>query len=205
MSIHGNRVTATITVSLDGFITGADDGPGCGLGVGGERLHYWVMGGPWTYAGEHDTEGMSGADREYFDAVTEGLGAGIVGRGMYDAAGQWGGTNPFPGPMIVLTHRLDDVLPESSGFQYSDDFDEALARAHELAGDGVIAFGGGADVIRQALRAGIVDTLGISTAPVILGAGKPLFDGSGPDLDLDVRATYSSPYATHVIYDVRQD
>ena len=204
MSSHGNRVTASITVSVDGFITGPDDGPGCGLGVGGERLHFWVMGGPWTYDGEHDTDGMSGADREYFEAVTEGLGAGIVGRGMYDAAGRWGGTNPFPGPLVVLTHRLDDVLPADSGFVYSDDFDDALARAHELAGDGVIALGGGGDVIRQALRAGIVDTLGLSTAPVILGAGKKLFDGSEPDLDLDVRATYSSPYATHVIYDVRR-
>jgi dihydrofolate reductase len=149
---------------------------------------------------------MSGADREYFEAVTEGLGAGIVGRGMYDAAGQWGGTNPFPGPLVVLTHRLDDVLPEDSGFVYSGDFDDAVARAHELAGGGVIAFGGGADVVRQALRAGIVDTLGISTAPVVLGKGKPLFgaDAQLPDLDLDVRATYSSPYATHVVYDVRR-
>src|SRR5690242_2323550 len=204
MSTHGNHVTASITVSLDGYVTGPDDRPGRGLGVGGERLHYWVMGGPWTYDGEHDTDGMSGADREYYEAVTAGIGAGIVGRGMYDAAGQWGGTNPFPGPMIVLTHRLDDVLPESSGFMYSGDFDEALSRAHDLAGDGVIAFGGGADVIRQALRAGVVDTLGISTAPVILGAGKKLFEGGEPDLDLDVRATYSSAYATHVIYDVRR-
>jgi dihydrofolate reductase len=204
MSIHGNHVTASISVSLDGLVTGPDDGPGCGLGVGGERLHYWVMGGPWTYEGEHDTDGMTGADREYFEALTDGLGAGIVGRGMYDAAGRWGETNPFPGPLIVLTHRLEDALPETSGFHYSDDFDEAVAKASRLAGDGVIAFGGGADVIRQALRAGIVDTLGISTAPVILGAGKRLFEGGEPDLDLDVRATYSSPYATHVIYDVRR-
>ena len=44
-----SRVLAGITISVDGFITGPDDGPGCGLGVGGERLHYWVFGGPWTY------------------------------------------------------------------------------------------------------------------------------------------------------------
>ena len=204
MSIHGKLVTASITVSLDGYITGPDDGPGCGLGVGGERLHYWVMGGPWTYAGEHDTEGMSGADRDYFDALTEGLGAGVVGRGMYDAAGRWRDTSPFPGPMVVLTHRLEDALPEESGFVYADDFDGALAKAAELAGDGVVAIGGGGDLIRQALRAGIVDTFGLSTAPVILGAGKKLFDGSEPDTELDIRGTWSSRWATHVIYDVRQ-
>ena len=40
---------AAITISVDGFITGPDDSPGCGLGVGGERLHCWVFGGPWSY------------------------------------------------------------------------------------------------------------------------------------------------------------
>jgi hypothetical protein len=46
------RVLAGITVSLDGYITGPNDGPGAGLGEGGERLHYWVFGGPWSYASE---------------------------------------------------------------------------------------------------------------------------------------------------------
>jgi len=43
------KVAAGITTSLDGYITGPDDGPGRGLGEGGERLHYWVFGGPWSY------------------------------------------------------------------------------------------------------------------------------------------------------------
>ena len=76
-------------------------------------------------------------------------------------------------------------------------------RIGAVVGDGIVAIGGGGDVIRQALRAGIVDTLGISTAPLILGAGKRLFEGSEPDTELDVRGTWSSPWATHVIYDVR--
>src|SRR3954451_12082968 len=94
------RIIASITTSVDGFVTGPDDGPGCGLGRGGERLHNWVMGGPWTYEGEHDFA-MGDADREFFDELTAGLGAGIVGRGMYDAAGAWGGSNPFAGPLYV--------------------------------------------------------------------------------------------------------
>ena len=44
-----SKIVAGITTSVDGYITGPDDGPGCGLGVGGERLHYWVFGGPWSY------------------------------------------------------------------------------------------------------------------------------------------------------------
>ena len=43
------KVRTGITISVDGFVTGPGDGPGCGLGAGGERLHYWVFGGPWSY------------------------------------------------------------------------------------------------------------------------------------------------------------
>ena len=84
------------------------------------------MGGPWTYADDsHDTDGMHGADREYYESITEGLGCGIVGRNMYDAAGAWGGTNPFPGPLIVLTHRTEDQPDPSTGFVFIDGFDAA--------------------------------------------------------------------------------
>ena len=46
---NGMSVIANITTSVDGYIAGPDDGPGKGLGEGGERLHYWVFGGPWSY------------------------------------------------------------------------------------------------------------------------------------------------------------
>jgi dihydrofolate reductase len=72
---------------------------------------------------------------------------------------------------------------------------------HDVIGCDV-AIGGGADVIRQALAAGKVDELVISTAPVILGAGKRLFDGFDQDMDLEVTKVYSSPYATHIRYTV---
>ncbi|MGH8837640.1 MAG: hypothetical protein ACRDVO_00005 [Jiangellaceae bacterium] len=56
------KVIAAITTSVDGYIVGPQDGPEHGLGIGGERLHYWVMGGPWTYADDgRDTDGMHGA------------------------------------------------------------------------------------------------------------------------------------------------
>ena len=71
------KVIAAITTSVDGYIVGPKEGPEHGLGIGGERLHYWVMGGPWTYADDgHDTDGMRGADREYYESITEGLGWG---------------------------------------------------------------------------------------------------------------------------------
>jgi dihydrofolate reductase len=198
-----SEVIASITVSVDGFVTGPDDGPGCGLGKGGERLHYWVMGGPWTYDGGHDFA-MHGPDKEFYDELVAGFGAGIVGRGMYEAAGAWGGTNPFPGPLYVLTHRTEDQPDPATGFTFVSSLDEALAQASRQAGDKDVGIGGGADVIRQAIAAGRVDQLALSTAPVILGAGKRLFDGFDQDVELEVIKVYNSPYATHVRYAINR-
>jgi len=196
------KVIASITQSVDGYVTGPDDRPGQGLGRGGERLHYWVMGGPWTYEGEHGFA-MHGPDKEFYDGLVAGLGAGVCGRGMYDAAGAWGGTNPFAGPLFVLTHRVEDQPPAGSGFTFVSGFDEALDRAVAAAGDRDVSLGGGADLIRQGLASGRTDELVISTAPVVLGGGKRLFDGFAHDLDLEVLQVVDSPYATHVHYRVR--
>jgi dihydrofolate reductase len=190
---------ATISTSVDGYITGPDDRPGQGLGAGGERLHYWVFGGPWTYDGERESDAMSGEDKVYYDRLLERIGSGIVGRGMYESAGAWGGENPFPGTLVVLTHRPDDQHDES--FAFVGDLDEALRRARAAAGDKAVSIGGGADVIRQALAAGEVDELCLSVAPVVLGAGKPLFTG-GLELDLEPLEVHRSRWATHVRYAV---
>lgn len=206
-SVQGSvpgRVRAAITVSLDGCITGPDDRPGQGLGIGGERLHYWVMGGPWTYETDHEPgAGMTEQDTAYYSALLEGVEAGICGRGMYDSSGAWGGTNPFGGTLVVLTHRTEDQPDESTGFVMVEGFDAALARARQAAGGGGIAIGGGAATIRQALAAGVVDELGITTAPVILGGGKRLFEGFDHDVDLEILSVHHSPYAVHTRYAVR--
>ena len=130
------------------------------------------------------TAGMSGSDKEFYDGLISTIGGSIVGRAMYDAAGAWGGTNPFPGTLIVLTHRLDDQPDPATGFHFVEGLDHALFCARQDAGEKDVVIGGGADVIRQALQAGVVDRLVISVAPVILGAGKRLFDGFAEDVDL---------------------
>ncbi len=196
-----SKVIATITTSVDGYITGPDDGPEYGLGRGGERLHYWVMGGPWTYEGGHEFA-MHGPDKEFYDELISTIASGIVGRGMYDASGAWGGNNPYSWPLFVLTHRVEDQPAPDSGFTFVSGLDGALAEARSAAGSGDVSIGGGAEVIREALAAGQVDELVISTAPVILGAGKQLFDGFDRDIELNVIKVYSSPYATHVRYTV---
>jgi dihydrofolate reductase len=197
------KVIATITTSLDGYVAGLDDGPGRGLGRGGERLHYWVMGGPWTYERGHDAgRGLSGEDKVFYDETQARVGGSIVGRSMYEAGEAWGGSNPFDHPLVVLTHRPEDQPPPEAGFHFVDGFDAALATARGFADGKDVALAGGVEVIRQGLVAGIVDELAISTAPVVLGGGKRLFAGLGQDLDLDIRSVHHSTYATHVRYAV---
>jgi dihydrofolate reductase len=200
------KVVAAITTSVDGYITGPDDGPELGLGLGGERLHYWVMGGPWTYDSEHKPGAdMTAEDRAFFDRMVANLGGALCGRGMFESAGRWGGTNPFGVPLFVVTHRPADDPPASdSGFVLVTSFEEALSGAREAAGDKDVGISGGADVIRQGLQAGEVDELVVSTAPVILGAGKRLFDGFAKDIDLRILEVVHSQLVSHVRYAVEK-
>jgi hypothetical protein len=86
------KVAASITTSVDGYIVGPNDGPGKGLGEGGERLHYWVFGGPWSYDAEPRGE-ATGADKEFLDAAFARAGAVVGGRGTYEAADHRGRSN----------------------------------------------------------------------------------------------------------------
>jgi dihydrofolate reductase len=177
------KVTASITTSLDGCITGPDDGPGKGLNEGGERLHYWVFGGPWSYDGE-PKGGPTGAARDFLEEASARTGAIVIGRWMYEAANHWGDRNPFGAPIFVVTHRPEEE-PDTGEFNFVGGFAEAIERAREAADGKDVGIGGGADVIRQGLAAGVVDELAIIVAPVILGAGKPLFDGFDDSVDLE--------------------
>lgn len=197
------KVGAQITTSLDGFITGPDDGPERGLGIGGERLHYWVFGGPWTYAAEPKGE-PDPVDRAVLDEAFGKSGAIVIGRGMYWAANAWGGTNPFGMPVFVVTHRMEDAPSPETGFRFVGSLEDAIAQARTAAGDKDVAIGGGADVIRQALAGGHVDELTISVAPVVLGGGKHLFEGFDRSVDLEQVRVIQSPWVTHLAYRVRR-
>src|SRR5580658_6297025 len=197
-----SKVVAGITVSVDGYITGPNDGPGCGLGVGGERLHYWVFGGPWSY----DSPGRgepTGVDKEWLDEVMAGNGAVIGGRGTYEAAGHWGDANPFGIPFFVVTHRPEEQ-PPGNDFVFVGGLSEAVERATVAAGAKDIHIMGGADIIRQALSGGLVDELTIIVAPLLLGSGRRLFDGFTQSLELEHRGVRQSPYATFIDYQVKR-
>jgi dihydrofolate reductase len=194
------KVAAGITTSLDGYISGPNDGPGRGLGDGGERLHYWVFGGPWSYD-EEPIGDATGADKEFLDEGTARVGAVVGGRNTYEATEAWGGKNPFGVPFFIVTHRPEDA-PADAGFTFVNGLDEAIARARQAAGIKDVFVMGGADVIRQGLRAGHVDELSISIAPVVLGGGKRLFDDFDEPVSLEHLRLLQSPFATHITYRV---
>ena len=196
------KVIANITISIDGYIAGPDDGPEKGLGEGGERLHYWVFGGPWSYENEPTGE-PSGPDAEWLNEMSSKLGAVVGGRWTYEAARHWGDENPWGLPFFILTHRPEEQ-PEGDDFTFVSGIEEAVERAKEAAGEKNVSIMGGADTIRQALDAGLVDELSIVIAPVTLGGGKHLFDGFTKSLDLEHLGVRQSEYATFIDYRVKR-
>jgi dihydrofolate reductase len=194
------KVLAGITTSVDGYIAGPDDGPGKGLGEDGERLHYWVFGGPWTYDAE-PRGGPAGEDAAWLAEASARVGAVVCGRWTYEAARHWGGENPWGLPFFIVTHRPDEE-PEGGAFTFVSGVGEAIERAAAAAGGKDVHVMGGADVIRQALVAGLVDELTVIVAPVVLGGGKRLFDGFTTPLELEHLGVRQSKYATFVDYRV---
>jgi dihydrofolate reductase len=132
-------------------------------------------------------------------------GAWIVGRTMHDVVDGWGDDPGFGTTVVVVTHRpTKTVVKGDTTFEFfTGGIEAALERARAIAGERDVVVMGGADLLRQYLNAGAVDELTITVAPVLLGEGKPLFDGSQrTDLALERFAVVESPYATHLRYEV---
>jgi len=195
------KITASITTSVDGYITGPNDGPGRGLGEGGPALHSWVFGGPWDYNEEPKGE-ATGEDKAFLDEAMKDLGAVIAGRWTYESAEHWGDRNPWGRPVFIVTHRPAEQ-PAGDEFRFVGCLAEAIDSARAAAGDKVVNIMGGADLIRQALAAGLVEELTIIVAPITLGAGKRLFDGFDRRIELEHLGVRQSPFATFIEYRVK--
>ena len=128
---------------------------------------------------------------------------GVGGRWTYEAARHWGDENPWGLPFFIVTHRPQEE-PEGGAFTFVDGVEAAVEQARQAAGDKDVHVMGGADVIRQALAAGLVDELAIIVAPVVLGGGKRLFEGFDESLDLEHIGVRQSPLATFIEYRVKR-
>ncbi len=195
------KVLAGITTSVDGYVAGPGDGPGKGLGEGGERLHYWVFGGPWSYDAEPRGE-PTGEDAAWLDRTIARVGAVVGGRWTYEAAGHWGDENPWGLPFFIVTHRPEEQ-PPGDAFVFVSGVKEGIERAKEADGGKDVFVMGGANVIRQALDERLVDELTIVVAPVVLGGGKRLFEGFTKSLELEHGGVRQSPHATFIDYRVK--
>jgi dihydrofolate reductase len=142
-----------------------------------------------------------------------GIGAYIMGRNMFgggpgpwqdDWRGWWGENPPYHTPVFVLTHHPREPLEMEGGTTFhfvTEGIEAALERAREAAGDQDVMLAGGADVVQQYLRAGLVDELFLHVAPVVLGGGRRLLENVG-DARLEQVDVIPSPYAVHVRYRV---
>jgi dihydrofolate reductase len=199
-------VFVDITMSLDGFIAGPNDGPELGLGEGGERLHQWVF-DLASWREPHGLEGgMSGPDDEVMNEAFERAGAVVVGRRMFDNAQGWGENPPFHKPVFVLTHEPRGTISKEGGTTFTfvnDGIESALEQARAAAGGKDVLIAGGANTIQQFLSSGLVDELQIHVAPLLLGGGVRLFDdrGSG-QLELEKTRVIDSPRVTHLRFRV---
>jgi dihydrofolate reductase len=198
------KVIAGITMSLDGYTTGPNDRLGAGLGDDGERLHHWVFGGEWSY--DSPRGAPAAVDQAYLDEVFGSAGAWIVGRTMHDVVNGWGDDPGFGVPVFVVTHRPHETVAKGdTTFEFvTGGITQALTRARAAAADKNVILMGGADLLRQYLAAGLVDELTLTIAPVLLGAGKRLFDGiARTDITFERTAVIESPFATHLRFRVR--
>jgi dihydrofolate reductase len=183
------------SMSLDGFMAGANVRLEAGLGDDGERLHDWAF---------QDEYGKEMLEREI-----ERLGAVICGRRTYDMSIQyWGAdgpTGPARVPLFVLSHSVPDDVPEGGVYTFVDDADTALARARETAGDKNISVMGG-EVGCQYLRVGVVDEISVHLVPVLFGSGtRMLEDVVDEHVTLELLEMAESPHAVHLRYRVVRD
>jgi dihydrofolate reductase len=201
------RTTCHVTISLDGYLAGAEQSMENPLGIGGERLHEWAF--------PSDEQPILGEDGPAWDHLSAARGAYVMGRHMFGPAvsqwtgwdddwrGWWGEEPPYHAPVFVLTHHEREPVEMAGGttFQFATDFEEGLRLAREL-GDDDVHIAGGAATIRQALAAGEVDEVTLDIVPVTLGAGERIFPDGAVDLGWEPVMVVASPFATHVRYRV---
>jgi dihydrofolate reductase len=197
MLLRMAKVVADISVSLDGFVTGPGVDLENGLGRGGEALHTWALNG-------------DAVDREILDATTDATGAVVMGRTLFDfidgpngwteEMGYGAGLAATP-PVLVVTRNPPASVRLGDRFSFvPDGVASAVAAAAAIAEERDVVVMGGAQTIRGALDAGVVDELRLHLSPVILGAGTPLFAPGTIPRTLRPIHVRPSTTATHLTY-----
>lgn len=202
------------TISLDGFGAGPNQTLEKPLGEGGESLNGWFVPTRTFQQMVLGKEGgTTGIDDDFAARSFTNIGAWILGRNMFGPVrgpwpddnwkGWWGDNPPYHCPVFVLTHHERAPITMAGGTVFhfvTDGFEAALERARQAAGRKDVRVGGGAETIRQYLRAGLIDEMHLAISPVLLGSGEHLFAGIDTAA-LSYRCTEHCPTqkATHVV------
>ena len=194
-----SKVVLDMSMSVDGFITGPDDGLDQGLGVNGERLHDWLgagSGDPRSY------RPVDGPGATVFDELMA-TGAVIVGRRTFEFAGGWAGDHHDGVPIFVLTHAAPDEPAPGHARYVTDGIESCVAQAKAAAGGRDILLHGAATA-QECLRAGLLDEMELHLMPVLLGQGRRLFEDMPPDhIELELLRDLDVPGVLHLRYRVR--
>ena len=189
------KVIFDISMSLDGFITGANPRPEAGwggLGDGGERLHDW---------------GFNSADprnREVMAWYTT-VGATIFGRTTYDLSIlNWGADGPIGAdvPTVIVSHNVPQDMPNGSVYTFVNSVEAALETAKKAAGDKDVVIQGG-NIAQQFITLGLVDEIFIHLVPVLFGSGTRLIeDLGGAHVQLETTEVIETKEAVHLRFRV---
>jgi dihydrofolate reductase len=213
-----SKVTCDLSMSLDGYVAGPNQTLEEPLGRGGEQLHEWAL-RTKSFRDRHDMDGgETGRDDDVVREWMEAPAAHVMGRRMFsggngpwetdpNADGWWGDDPPFRAPVFVLTHHAREPIAKQGGTSYTfvtDGLESAVEQASAAAGAKNVQVGGGASVVQQALRAGILDELNIHLVPVLLGnGGVRLLDELQP-AELELRRVIESEHVTHLRYEPKR-
>jgi len=204
-------IVSQMSISLDGFVAGPNQSLENPIGEGGLRVHEWMFRTAAWARREGGEVPPETPDSDVVEHLHENVGAFVMGRHMFTAGrgewdmswrGWWGENPPYHAPVFVLTHHPRPPLPMDGGTTFhfvTDGIESALAQAREAAASKDVMIAGGAEAVRQYLRAGLLDRLTLHIAPVLLGAGERLLENVGEPVftPVDVLA---SPFVTHVTY-----
>jgi dihydrofolate reductase len=188
-----SSVIFDMSMSVDGYVTAANQTAEAPLGTGGERLHEWIM----------DPDDATG--REVLNRGVESLGAVICGRRTYDDSMPWWGPDGPTGearlPVFVVTHAPPADPPEAGVYSFvTTGIEDALARARDAADGKDVTVMGGPAIGNQYLRAGLVDELSIHLVPILFGDGTRLSEALPAHIRLEPIEQLPSRSATHLRY-----
>lgn len=207
------KVTAQMSVSLDGFYAGPRDDDATSWMESAEaagffRITRWATDAmSWR-----ERQGFAGGERDTNSDIIEetfaAAGAYVMGRRMADGGeAPWGEEPPFRAPVFVVTHRPRPRLERLGGTSFTwvtDGLVSAIDQARAVANGKNVAIAGGGSLVRQAIVAGLLDELELHVVPVVLGRGMRLLEGDfGREaIELDPTRVVHTPLVTHLRYTV---